>query len=370
MGRSGRVVGLALALVLAVAGCADDGSSAEPDRSTTSTSPSTTTTAPTRATEALDVPVVDAPAGIDGAAAFVRDLRCGDAERNLVDLALPEPVAEGGAAAADTPLVVSLHGGGFVLGDKADLWGGPEVDVVDDLLAEGIAVASMSYSLLADEDPDGVIKPLEDAARCLQFLRYHGPATFGIDPERIALRGSSAGAGIALWLALHDDLADPAADDPVRRLSTKPVAVAARVTQATYDLTRWGPDVFSDYPEVVGGRDLAALSESFGLGQRLLSFYGIDDPAQLDDPEIEAYRADVDLLGLMDPDDPPAWVDNTYVPDVAPTDIQVLFHHSHHARAIEEQAEAVGYDATVAWGFGAEVEIGEVDYLATALAVR
>lgn len=364
MGRSGRALGVAL--VLAVAGCGGDGSSAAPDPTTTMAS--TTAAAPTGANEALDVSVVEAPAGIAGAAAFVQDLRCGDAERNLVDLALPEPIAEGGAEAADMPLVISLHGGGFVIGDKADLWVGLEVPVVEDLLAEGIAVASMSYSLLAEEDPDGVIKPLEDAARCLQFLRYHGPATFGIDPDRIALRGSSAGAGIALWLALHDDLADPAADDPLRRMSTKPVAVAARVTQATYDLTRWGPDVFSDYPEVVGGRDLVELSESFGLGQRLLSFYGIDDPARLDDPDIEAYRADVDLLGLMDQDDPPAWVDNTYVPDVAPTDIQVLFHHSHHARALEEQAGTVGYDATVAWGFEAEVEIGEVAYLAAALA--
>ena len=38
---------------------------------------------------------------------------------------------------------------------------------------------------------------------------------FGIDPARIAASGSSAGAGIALWVGFHDDLADPGSPDPV-----------------------------------------------------------------------------------------------------------------------------------------------------------
>ena len=38
----------------------------------------------------------------------------------------------------------------------------------------------------------------------------------GIDPDRIAASGSSAGAGIALWIGFHDDLADPAESRPDR----------------------------------------------------------------------------------------------------------------------------------------------------------
>jgi hypothetical protein len=51
--------------------------------------------------------------------------------------------------------------------------------------------------------------------------------------------GGSAGAGTSLWLATHDDLADPAASDPVLRESTRLVCAVCNGTQATYDLTRW-----------------------------------------------------------------------------------------------------------------------------------
>ncbi len=47
------------------------------------------------------------------------------------------------------------------------------------------------------------------------FVRFKANE-LGIDPGRIAASGSSAGAGIALWVGFHDDLADPRSDDPDR----------------------------------------------------------------------------------------------------------------------------------------------------------
>ena len=44
---------------------------------------------------------------------------------------------------------------------------------------------------------------------------------WNLDPERIACYGGSAGAGISLWLAFHEDLADPNSDDPIARQSTQ-----------------------------------------------------------------------------------------------------------------------------------------------------
>lgn len=367
---------LAVAVLVVAAECSSDsGSDAE-----SGAEPTTTATADVDraapASDPLDVTPAAPPPDLDPDVTFVQDLRCGDGDRSVIDVAVPaddgataERAAEPDDAGPGMPMVINIHGGGFVGGDKGDVWGAREVGPMNELLDNGVAVASMNYSLLDSPDPDGVIRPLMDAARCLQFMRHHAPATFGVDPERIALRGGSAGAGTSLWLATHDDLADPDAEDPVLRQSTKPVAVVAHGTQATYDLLRWGTDVFGEYAELFGGKNLIELAEMFGLSPRLLAFYGITDAALLDTPEIAAYRADVDLLSLMDAEDPPAWISNTNEEDTLPITVGLLFHHSDHARALERQAAAVGYDATVTAGHDAQPSVSETDYLLDALGV-
>ena len=120
---------------------------------------------------------------------------------------------EGKAAArperARAPLVVFFHGGGFRSGDKSSVpaW------LVRDCLDEGISVASANYRL---SQTATFPAPMLDGARAIQFLR-HNAAELGIDPDRIAASGSSAGAGIALWVGFHDDLADSRSEDPVAR---------------------------------------------------------------------------------------------------------------------------------------------------------
>ncbi|MCR6630393.1 MAG: hypothetical protein NVV74_10275 [Magnetospirillum sp.] len=51
----------------------------------------------------------------------------------------------------------------------------------------------------------------------------------------MALMGSSAGAGAALWIAFHDDLAEPLSNDLVARESTRVSCVSVRGAQPTYD---------------------------------------------------------------------------------------------------------------------------------------
>lgn len=353
------MVAVAAALVTS---CSTDTSSGADDAATSSTS-----TLALEAVEPLGLTATAAPPTLGADVTFYEDVRCGDADRNVIDVAIPGAGRARDDERTSLPLVIQLHGGGFVGGDKSSVWGPGEVAPMVGLLDAGVAVASMNYRLLEDPDPDGVIKPLMDAARCLQFIRHHGAATFGIDPDLVALRGGSAGAGTALWLAFHDELADPDADDPILRQSTKPIAVAAHGTQATYDLMRWSTDVFGEYDEMFGERNLVELAELFGMSQRLLSFFGITDAGLLESPEIVAYREDVDLLALMDPDDPPSWINNTREEDVAPVSVGLLFHHSDHARALERQAALVGYDATVTSGQGAEPSISEVDFLLGAI---
>jgi hypothetical protein len=65
-----------------------------------------------------------------------------------------------------------------------------------------------------------VAAPLYDAARALQHLRYHAQE-LGLDGDRIAVTGGSAGGATTCWLAMRDDLSDPDDPDPIARESTR-----------------------------------------------------------------------------------------------------------------------------------------------------
>jgi acetyl esterase/lipase len=75
---------------------------------------------------------------------------------------------------------------------------------------------------------------VEDAARALQTIRSKA-SEWKIDPNRIGATGGSAGACTSLWLALHDDLADPKSDDPVARQSTRLQFAAVTGAQTSLD---------------------------------------------------------------------------------------------------------------------------------------
>jgi acetyl esterase/lipase len=86
---------------------------------------------------------------------------------------------------------------------------------------------------------------LLDARRAVQFVRLHA-AEWNLDPQRIAVAGSSQGALPALYIACAGERANPAASDPVERVSTKVTCVGAHRTVPTIDPKRmqeWNPGV-------------------------------------------------------------------------------------------------------------------------------
>jgi hypothetical protein len=153
------------------------------------------------------------------------DVRYGTHERNVLDLWL---------APSDrpTPLVVHIHGGGFVGGDKNKI----SPDLINQMLAEGISVASINYRLttkgLLAEGPHQYPVPMHDGARAIQFLRHHA-ATYNLDKTRFAATGGSAGGCMLMWLGFHPDLAQPDHEDPVLRESSRLQALAPRGGQTT-----------------------------------------------------------------------------------------------------------------------------------------
>jgi acetyl esterase len=139
-----------------------------------------------------------------------------------------------------TPLVIYIHGGGFVGGDKRSV----DQAIVRSANEAGISVAALHYRFVNGTD---VIfpTPQHDCARALQFLRSKA-TEWNIDPQRVACYGGSAGAGISMWLGFHDDLADPTSKDPIARQSTRILAIGTVGGQGTYDPIK--------IKELVGGR--------------------------------------------------------------------------------------------------------------------
>lgn len=136
------------------------------------------------------------------------------------------------------PLLVFIHGGGWVGGDKSQAFA-----QFKPFLDKGISYAAVNYRLTG-ENP--LPAPVHDAARAIQFLRSKA-VEWNIDKDRIALTGGSAGACTSMWILLHDDLADPNAEDPVQKESTRVTAAAVSGGQTSIDpkvIEGWlGPNV-------------------------------------------------------------------------------------------------------------------------------
>lgn len=158
------------------------------------------------------------------------------------------------------------------------------------MLAAGVSVVSISYRFISEAEAEKVeppVKgPLMDAARALQTVRSKA-SEWHVDKNRIAAAGFSAGGCTSLWLAFHDDLADPKSSDPVARESTRVVAAAVGGAQTSLDpvqMKEWIPN--SGY----GGH-------AFG--------YGSFNAFLADREKILPWINEYSPYALVTPDDPP-----------------------------------------------------------------
>lgn len=118
------------------------------------------------------------------------------------------------------PVVVYVHGGGWVLGHPHVMHPNlAAMKVVDTLLAAGYAVARPAYRLSGEGKFPTQLRDLKAA---LAYLRHHA-ARFAINPASIAALGESAGGHLATLLGLETPL-DFESDDAI---SGQPTRVAA-----------------------------------------------------------------------------------------------------------------------------------------------
>lgn len=245
------------------------------------------------------------------------NVKYGPHARNVMDVWLAK-------SDKPTPVLVSIHGGGFRMGNKS-----VARPLLQDCLDAGISVVAITYRL-----SDQAIAPAQfhDSARAIQFIR-HNAKEWNLDPDRIAATGGSAGAGISLWLGFHDDLADPDNEDPVLRQSTRLTCLSVYNGQTSYD-PRFLRELFPNSNTYAH----PALAQLFGA-----------DLSDLDNLPREKYKLfeEVSALTHLTKDDVPAQLIYASDFDTPVTNQAIGIHHPRFGKVLKEKMDALGIECVV-----------------------
>ena len=239
------------------------------------------------------------------------NVKYGPHERNVLDFWQAK-------SEQPTPVLVSIHGGGFVAGNKS-----VSSQLLKECLDAGISVAAINYRYSTQ-----VIAPVpfQDGARAVQFLRFKAK-DWNIDLKRFAATGGSAGAGISLWLGFHKDMADPKSDDPVLRQSTQLTCMVVGEGQTSYD-PRFIRKLFP-------GKDIYRI----GALQKLFDF----DPKNLDDLPAEKHQLfeEVSPIHHVTKSAPPVLLRYNNPMDAEITSQGIGIHHPLFGKVLKEKMDAL-----------------------------
>ncbi len=204
-----------------------------------------------------------------------------------------------------TPVLFFIHGGAWKGNDKDKL------TAVSNYLAAGISVVSINYRFVPEATAAGIKPPvqwpLRDAARALQFVRSKA-AEWNLDKQRIGASGGSAGACSSLWLAFHDDLADPKSSDPIARESTRLMCAGVVGAQTSLDpkqMKEWMPNsLYGGHAFGFNGdkaTKLPAFQQFLDNRDRIMPWIKEYSPIELvsaDDPPVCLFYTDPPAMGL------------------------------------------------------------------------
>lgn len=255
--------------------------------------------------------------------AAVKDHKYGAHARNVLDLYRPE-------SERPTPVLIYFHGGGFVAGDKRDAAGLP---IVRECWKAGIAVVSANYRFVGkrpgESEATTYPAPMLDGARVVQYVRAKADE-WKLDPKRVAVTGISAGACMAMWIALHDERADPKSDDPVLRQSTRVSGAVAYAGPTTL--------VPAEILKHVGGNP--------SIHPSLLPFFGVAKLEELDEPAKNRLAADASAITHVSKGDPPLYLfylgKYSDAPLPATTNINISIHHAMFGKLLHDKCAEQG----------------------------
>ncbi len=242
----------------------------------------------------------------------IADFSYGDHERQVLDFYKAD-------APAPTPLVVYIHGGGFRGGDK----GSVNQQTLRALLDAGVSVAAIHYRLTPQHPLPAAHR---DAQRALQTIRNKAQE-WNFDKQRVGAFGGSAGAQLCMWLAYHDDQADPSSSDPIARESTRLAYVAPLNAQSTIDFDWW----------------LANIPGYDQLHRNPADLFGTSDRAKQ-----AAIAKRISAVNLVSADDPPTYLQYGMAPgDPVPAGDRAegwKVHHVVFGLELKKRLDAAGVD--------------------------
>ncbi len=227
-----------------------------------------------------------------------KDLSYGPHKAQAIDVYLPK-------SDKPTPVMIQIHGGGWRAGSKKQV-----PSFLKQAVAQGwLAVVSVEYRFT-----DVAVHPAQtnDCLRAIQFVRSRAKE-WNVDPARIGVTGGSAGGHLSMFVATHDDLADPDSADPVAKQSSR---VQCAVPFA-------GPSDWS----------LLSVIKHDHPAYRQLIGYEPDTPAA---QMKEAKKRSVSPVSYVSADDPPMMIVH------GDADVIVPFAH---AEAMFKSLTAVGVEA-------------------------
>ena len=91
----------------------------------------------------------------------------------------------------NAPVVIYIHGGGLLWGMKEEL----SDEMIQLYTSNGFGLFSINYRLAPETKLSHILEDIEDA---IKWIQSEGANLFSINPKKIALVGSSAGAFLAL----------------------------------------------------------------------------------------------------------------------------------------------------------------------------
>lgn len=171
------------------------------------------------------------------------------------------------------PVMVHIHGGGWRGGSKNSVpsW-------LTDAVREGwCSVVSIEYRF-TDVAPHPA--QVNDCLRAIQFVRYNA-AKWNMDPQRIGVTGGSAGGHLTLWVALHDDSADPNSTDPVKKLSSRVACAVSFAGPTDWSLLSEVEHKHPAYRQLLGyepGTPADKMDAKAKIDVSPISFASVDDP--------------------------------------------------------------------------------------------
>jgi acetyl esterase/lipase len=260
------------------------------------------------------------PAGPKLPAPTHRDVHYGSHERNVLDFWPAK-------SERPTPVLVSIHGGGFVAGNKS-----VQPQLLKDCLDAGISVAAINYRYSTQAIAPA---PFQDGARAVQYLRSK-TKDWNIDSKRLAATGGSAGAGISLWLGFHQDMADPKSDDSVLRQSTRLSCMVVFDGQTSYD-----PRFIRKLFPVEDVHKIGALAKLFDV-----------DLNKLDALPPEKYKLfeEVSAINHVTRDSPPVLLIYSRPLDTKVTNQGIGIHHALFGKVLKEKMDELKVPCEVVAG--------------------